>query len=107
MGFLGAIYRVMDIVFSLTSLVMLFPLLLLIAISVKVTSPGPVFCRKERWGSNSQFFKMFKFRTMRIDAKQHTPLGTFLIKTKLDELPLLINVFMGNMSLRNLVEQGR
>jgi Undecaprenyl-phosphate glucose phosphotransferase len=104
--------RAMDIVLSLTALIVLSPLMLLIALLVKLTSAGPVFFRQERCGLNGRTFQMLKFRSMRVDAEQQTgavwaskddprrtPFGTFLRKTSLDELPQLINVLLGDMSL--------
>jgi Undecaprenyl-phosphate glucose phosphotransferase len=106
------IKRVMDITLSLTGLLVLAPLLLAIALLVKLTSRGSVFYRQERWGLNGKSFQMLKFRSMRVDAEQktgavwaskddprRTRLGTILRKTSLDELPQLINVLMGDMSL--------
>jgi Undecaprenyl-phosphate glucose phosphotransferase len=104
--------RVMDIVLSLIALLLLSPLLALIAFLVKITSPGPIFFAQERCGLNGQTFKMLKFRSMRENAEKSTgavwaskdddrktKLGTFLRKTSLDELPQLINVLLGDMSL--------
>lgn len=104
--------RAMDIVLSVTALVVLSPMLGLLAILVKLTSPGPIFYRQERCGLNGQPFQMLKFRSMRIDAEQktgavwavkddprRTAFGTFLRKTSLDELPQLFNVLRGEMSL--------
>jgi Undecaprenyl-phosphate glucose phosphotransferase len=104
--------RIMDVVLSLLGLVLLSPLLALIALLVKLTSPGPVFYRQERCGLNGKSFPMLKFRSMRVDAEQHTGavwahkddnrrtrLGTFLRQTSLDELPQLFNVLKGDMSL--------
>jgi Undecaprenyl-phosphate glucose phosphotransferase len=104
--------RAMDIVLSLIGLIVLSPLLGLIALLVKLTSPGPVFFRQERCGLNGKVFHMLKFRSMRVDAEKQTgavwaqknddrrtKLGTFLRKTSLDELPQLINVLRGDMSL--------
>jgi Undecaprenyl-phosphate glucose phosphotransferase len=104
--------RSMDIVISSIALVILSPLLLFLAALVKLTSPGPVFYRQERCGLNGQAFKMLKFRSMRIDAEEHTgaiwaqrddprrtPVGKFLRCTSLDELPQLLNVLKGDMSL--------
>jgi len=104
--------RVMDIILSLTALVMLSPVLLLIAALVKLSSRGPVFYRQERCGLNGQSFQMIKFRSLRADAERETGpvwarkddprrtwLGAFLRKTSLDELPQLINVLKGDMSL--------
>lgn len=104
--------RCMDIVLSLLGLALLSPVLGLIALLVKLTSPGPVFYRQERCGLNGESFGMLKFRSMRADAEHHTgavwarkdddrrtALGTFLRQTSLDELPQLINVLKGDMSL--------
>jgi Undecaprenyl-phosphate glucose phosphotransferase len=104
--------RSMDIVLSLAALILLGPVLLVLAVLVKLTSPGPVFYRQERCGLNGQTFQMLKFRSMRVDAEsrsgavwaqkddpRRTRLGTFLRQTSLDELPQFINVLLGDMSL--------
>ncbi len=104
--------RCMDVALSAAGLVVLAPLLGLIALLVKLTSPGPVFYRQERCGLNGRPFGMLKFRSMRADAERHTGavwarkdddrrtrLGTFLRRSNLDELPQLINVLRGDMSL--------
>jgi Undecaprenyl-phosphate glucose phosphotransferase len=104
--------RAMDMVLSALGLVLLSPLLALIAVLVKLTSPGPIFYRQERCGLNGRTFHMLKFRSLRVDAEQktgavwavkndprRTPWGAFLRKTSLDELPQLWNVLMGDMSL--------
>jgi Undecaprenyl-phosphate glucose phosphotransferase len=104
--------RAMDVALSAVGLVLVSPLLALIAVLVKLTSPGPIFYRQERCGLNGRTFHMLKFRSLRVDAEQktgavwavkndprRTPLGAFLRKTSLDELPQLWNVLMGDMSL--------
>jgi Undecaprenyl-phosphate glucose phosphotransferase len=104
--------RGMDVTLSLSGLVVISPLLAAIALLVKLTSPGPVFYRQERCGLNGRTFRMLKFRSMRADAEKQTGavwarrdderrtrLGTFLRQTSLDELPQLINVLRGDMSL--------
>jgi putative colanic acid biosynthesis UDP-glucose lipid carrier transferase len=91
---------------------MLSPVMVLIAILVKRTSPGPVFYRQERCGLNGRSFQMLKFRSMSVDAEKQTGavwarkddprrtgFGTFLRKTSLDELPQFINVLRGDMSI--------
>jgi exopolysaccharide biosynthesis polyprenyl glycosylphosphotransferase len=106
------IKRAMDMMMSLVGLVVLSPLLGLIALVVKLTSPGPVFYRQERCGLNGESFQMLKFRSMRVDAENQTGavwarkndprrtwLGAFLRATSLDELPQLFNVLRGDMSL--------
>lgn len=102
--------RMTDIVFSLIGLILLSPLLLAIAVGVKMSSPGPVFFVQERVGRNKKTFKMLKFRSMRQNAEEKTGwstdadprktvFGSFLRKTSLDELPQLLNVLVGQMSL--------
>jgi Undecaprenyl-phosphate glucose phosphotransferase len=104
--------RVMDIALSLIAILILSPLMGLIALLVKWTSPGPIFYSQERCGLNGRSFRMLKFRSMRADAEQKsgavwavqnddrkTKLGNFLRKTSLDELPQFINVLKGDMSL--------
>ncbi len=104
--------RATDITLSALALVVLSPLLLLIAVLTKLTSPGPVLYAQERMGLDGRSFRMFKFRSMRVDAEaasgavwarekdsRRTALGTFLRKTSLDELPQLWNVLCGQMSL--------
>lgn len=104
------IKRFFDIVFSFLGLAITFPLLLIIALAIKLNSPGPVFYRGERIGKNGKSFKIFKFRTMVVDAeklggsstaaddKRLLKIGPFLKRFQLDELPQLINVFKGEMS---------
>ena len=102
--------RGFDIAASLLLIVLLSPLMLCIAIAVKLDSPGPVlFCQK-RVGLNKKIFRMYKFRSMRVNDAQETAwstqaderrtrLGFFLRKTSLDELPQLFNTLRGDMSL--------
>lgn len=87
------------------------PLMLLTALAVKITSPGPIIFRQTRLTQSGRAFTMYKFRTMRQDAEAQgavfaekndprvTSIGAFLRKTRLDELPQLINVLGGDMSL--------
>ena len=97
--------RVMDVILSLIGLLVLSPLLALLAVLVKLTSPGPVFYRQERCGLNGRSFHMLKFRSMAVNAEQQTGavwavkndarrtlFGAFLRRTSLDELPQLFNV---------------
>ncbi len=105
------IKRLCDFIASIIFILLLSPLLLLIAVAVKLSSPGPVFYRGIRTGLNGEPFRILKFRTMVVDAetlggpttgtndKRITPIGAFLRKTKLDEIPQFINVLTGDMSL--------
>ena len=111
-GWSSAAKRVFDIVFSLGVLIGLSPLLLVLALLVKLTSRGPVLYRQERMGLDGQRFRMLKFRTMRVDAEAETgpvwattadtrrsPLGAWLRRFSLDELPQFVNVLRGEMSV--------
>lgn len=102
--------RAMDIVLSACALAVLWPLLLLIALAIWIDDPGPVFYRQVRVGRNGKTFRIFKFRSMVMDADKKglaitvgrdsriTRVGAVLRKTKLDELAQLLNVFLGQMS---------
>ena len=103
--------RLFDIVASGCGLLVLSPVLLIVAIWIKLDSRGPVFYRQVRVGYKNKDFRIFKFRSMRIGADKGslvtiggrdprvTRSGYFIRKYKLDELPQLINVFIGDMSL--------
>ncbi|MDB4669843.1 sugar transferase [bacterium] len=103
--------RVFDIGLSVFTLILLAPLFLICAIAVKLSSKGPIYYVSDRIGANNSHFNMLKFRTMRTETPQiatHlmtdpkaflTPIGDFLRKSSLDELPQLINVIKGEMSI--------
>jgi exopolysaccharide biosynthesis polyprenyl glycosylphosphotransferase len=103
--------RFMDIGISLLIFILLFPVFLTLAILVRFSSLGPVIYRQERIGINGKVFKIYKFRSMYIDAESNgpalsstndsriTPLGKVLRKYRLDELPNFYNVLLGDMSL--------
>ncbi|MGZ4959883.1 MAG: undecaprenyl-phosphate glucose phosphotransferase [Methylomonas sp.] len=106
------IKEIEDRVLAFMLLLLISPLMLFIALGVKLSSPGPVFYKQVRVGWNNRRFTMLKFRSMPVDAEaksgavwakpgenRATPFGGFLRKTSLDELPQLINVLMGDMSL--------
>lgn len=105
------IKRLCDVLFSLLVLLLIWPIIIFVAIAIKLTSPGPVFYRGIRTGLHGIPFRILKFRTMVVDAeslggpttgtndKRVTPIGAFLRKTKLDELLQFINVLVGDMSL--------
>jgi lipopolysaccharide/colanic/teichoic acid biosynthesis glycosyltransferase len=103
--------RLFDLIASAVGLVFLSPILLLVALGVRLTSPGPVFYRGIRSGRNGTPFRILKFRTMVPDAAEKggpstgqddprvTPFGAFLRRYKLDELPNLVCVLTGQMSI--------
>ncbi len=104
--------RGIDCILSLIGLIILSPILLIIAVIIKVTSPGPILFRQERVGKNNEHFRIMKFRTMRIDTPNDCPthllenpdqyitkIGHILRKTSLDELPQLWNIFVGDMAV--------
>lgn len=103
--------RIYDIIFTILGLIVLSPLFLVLALWVKLDSPGPVFYRQIRIGREGKPFRIFKFRTMVADAEKLGPLltlpddsritscGHWLRQYKMDELPQLINVLKGDMSL--------
>jgi lipopolysaccharide/colanic/teichoic acid biosynthesis glycosyltransferase len=106
-----ALKRALDVAGSAAGLVLLLPVFLVIAIVIKLDSPGSVFFRQERVGRGGRLFRIFKFRSMIADAshrgtaltvradKRITRVGEFLRRSKLDELPQLVNVLAGDMSL--------
>ena len=114
--------RILDVLGAATGLVLMAPILLAIGVAIKLTSPGPAFSVQERYGYRRRRFRMWKFRSMvqnatelmgRLEAQNEahgpifktkndprvTPLGSFLRRTSLDELPQLWNVLLGDMSL--------
>jgi lipopolysaccharide/colanic/teichoic acid biosynthesis glycosyltransferase len=111
-GSLSLVKRMVDIAGAFTGLLLLLPVLIAIAIAIKATSSGPVFFRQYRYGYRNRLFRIYKFRTMYTslgdssgrrqtvarDARV-TPLGRVLRSTSLDEIPQLINVLKGEMSL--------
>jgi putative colanic acid biosynthesis UDP-glucose lipid carrier transferase len=110
-GYRGLAKRVMDVALSSLGLIMLLPLLLAIAIAIRLGSPGTVIFRQRRYGLDGGEITVYKFRTMYVsedsdavmqatrgDARV-TPIGRFLRKYSLDELPQLVNVIQGRMSL--------
>lgn len=103
--------RTFEIVFSIALLLFTLPVLVLTAIAIKLESPGPVFYKQERVGLNGKTFNIIKLRSMRTDAEKNGPqwaakndprvtqVGKFIRKTRIDEIPQLINVLRGDMSL--------
>jgi len=101
-----------DVVLSSLILILISPLLLIIALLVKLDSPGPVFFRQQRAGWNGKNFKIWKFRSMYVHQEENgklkqaskgdprvTRIGSFIRRTSIDELPQLFNVLLGDMSL--------
>lgn len=106
------IKRMLDILLSMSALLLFWPVFLGIAIVIKLTSPGPVFFKQKRVGKGKELFEIYKFRTMRSDTPKDipthmlsnpeafiTPIGKLLRKTSLDELPQIFNIIKGEMSI--------
>lgn len=106
------IKRFLDILVALTATIVLFPVFVLVAIAIKLDSPGSVFFSQKRVGEQEKEFSIYKFRTMCVDAEKQTGpvlatvddpritrVGRFIRATRIDELPQLINVLIGNMSI--------
>jgi O-antigen biosynthesis protein WbqP len=104
--------RLIDIILSLVGLVLLSPIYLILIISIKLDSKGPILFKQRRVGKNKSEFYILKFRTMKIETPKDTPthllenpesyitrVGKFLRKTSLDELPQILNILKGEMSI--------
>lgn len=104
--------RILDIVLSITAIIVLSPLFLFVAVLIKCTSRGPVIFKQVRVGRDGELFTIYKFRTMKVDAEKETgpvwaqandsrliPCGRFLRKAHMDEIPQFINVLKGDMSV--------
>lgn len=110
-GIDGIVKNTSDFILSILILILLSPLMLVIAIAVKVTSPGPIIFRQRRYGLNGEEIIVYKFRSMTVaedgakvtqatkDDQRFTKIGGFLRRTSLDELPQFINVLQGRMSI--------
>ncbi|MDR0963148.1 MAG: sugar transferase [Clostridium sp.] len=106
------IKRGMDLVFTLLGTILCCPVFFVIIVAIKLDSKGPIFFRQKRVGINKTFFRIYKFRTMRVDTPKDVPthlltnpqafitrVGKFLRKTSLDELPQVFNIMKGDMSI--------
>ncbi|MBY0097329.1 sugar transferase [Mesobacillus maritimus] len=105
------IKRITDILFSLVGLILTFPIILVVGLLIRLETPGPAFFKQERVGLNGKYFNVIKLRSMGVDAEKNgamwaqkndprvTKIGSFIRKTRIDELPQLWNVLMGDMSL--------
>ncbi|XBD02217.1 sugar transferase [Pseudalkalibacillus hwajinpoensis] len=103
--------RLMDIILSLIGLVLVAPILLCFCVAIKLETPGPAFYSQERVGRNGKYFKIIKLRSMGLDAEikgaqwaikddpRVTKIGAFIRKTRIDEIPQLLNVLQGDMSM--------
>lgn len=110
-GYNGALKRISDVCVSVMILSLILPLMILIAIAVKLSSPGPVIFKQRRYGLSGEEITVYKFRTMtvmedgdnvtqaKVDDERFTPIGRFLRRRSLDELPQFINVLQGRMSI--------
>ncbi len=104
--------RLVDMVLSFIGTIVLIPVWLVLAVAIKIDSPGPVFFKQQRIGLHKTIFTIYKYRTMRIDTPKNMPthllanpeqwitkVGKFLRKTSLDELPQIFNILAGQMSI--------
>ncbi|MGH6845960.1 MAG: exopolysaccharide biosynthesis polyprenyl glycosylphosphotransferase [Methylocella sp.] len=110
-AFERAVKRILDVIGSITAILLLWPLLLIAAIAIKLDSGGPIIFQQRRTGFNAKEFVIFKFRTMSVledgsaitqacrDDLRATRVGKFLRRSSIDELPQLLNVLKGEMSL--------
>ena len=109
---MNTLKRAIDFTVSFVALLMIWPLFLILSIWIKIDSPGPVFFKQKRVGIHKTHFEILKFRTMRTDTPKDMPThllknpeqfitrsGRFLRKTSLDELPQLLNILKGDMSI--------
>lgn len=107
-----AIKRILDFVLSLLGMIILSPVFLVLMLAIKLDSPGPILFKQKRVGIHKTHFNILKFRTMKIDTPKDMPthmlenpeqyitkVGKFLRKTSLDELPQIINILKGDMSI--------
>ncbi len=104
--------RFIDIIISLLGMIILSPIFLILVIAIEIDDPGPVFFAQNRVGRNKRFFKLHKFRSMKMSTPHDVPthmlenpeqyitgVGKFLRKSSLDELPQIADIFVGNMSI--------
>lgn len=104
--------RILDIISSLLGLIIGLPIMMIVAIFIKIEDRGPIFYTQERLGKDEKKFLVYKMRSMRIDAEKHggaqwaqkddpriTKIGKFIRKTRIDEIPQLFNILKGDMSL--------
>ena len=105
------IKRCFDLIGSTCGLLLVSPILVITAVIIKISMPGPVFFKQERVGKNGRLFNILKFRSLKVDKEaeenhdfsrdeeRKTSFGNLIRRFKIDELPQLLNVLMGDMSL--------
>ncbi|UOW69353.1 sugar transferase [Paraclostridium bifermentans] len=104
--------RILDLISSIIGLIVGIPVIVVFAVFIKIEDKGPIFYKQERLGKNNKIFYVYKLRSMKVDAEKNggaqwakkndpriTKIGTFIRKTRIDEIPQLINILKGDMSL--------
>lgn len=104
--------RFFDIVLSFIAIIVLSPFFILVSLVILIDNPGPILIKQKRVGKNKKLFNILKFRSMKMNTPKDTPthllknpeqyitrIGKFLRKTSLDELPQILNIFIGQMSI--------
>ena len=98
---MDAVARVGDLVIAVVLIAVTLPLMVIVALAIKLDSPGPVLLKREQWGPQGRKFQLFSFRTESLAQRSNrlTPIGAFLCWTRIDSLPQLINVLRGDLTV--------
>jgi lipopolysaccharide/colanic/teichoic acid biosynthesis glycosyltransferase len=91
--------RIVELVAAIGCLVLLAPMLVLVVIAIKFDSPGPIFVRVRRYGYRNRRIEVHKFRAATVNSRGRPPVGQFLSQTGIEDLPMLVNVIRGEMSI--------
>ena len=101
--------RGVDLVIASVLIVLTLPLMGIVALAIKLDSPGPVLSKREQWGPQGRKFQLFSFRTESLTQRSNrlTPVGAFLWWARIDSLPQLFNVLYGDLTIVGTAEKGR